>query len=212
MIKEQLGADEVFVWNSVTRSADPDINTAYGGNHFQEKAIAGLQFGTTIRPVASGAHVDQDAPNSRRMCQGAAGANVFERFSRVQQLNIWRPLKGPVTCKPLAVCDGSTVPVKAKGIHMGMFGTRVVVHYDGKQMYNLFWGRLLIVVPTEAQKWYYIKRQEPDEAFILKIYDSEFLPGQAEYTPHTGVDNLNGLDGPEVPRESIEVRVVTCYK
>ena len=62
-----------------------------------------------------------------------------------------------------------------------------------------------------TQKWYYIKRQEVDEAYILKIYDSRVLPGQAEFTPHTGVDNLNGADGPETPRESIEVRVVACY-
>lgn len=132
MVKEELGADQVFVWNSVTRSADPDVNTPYGNNHFQDKAIKGLQFGTMIRPVASGAHVDQDAPNSRRMCKGAAGDDVFEKFSRVQQLNIWRPLKGPVTCKPLAVCDGSSVSEKSKGIHMGLFGTRVIVHHDGR--------------------------------------------------------------------------------
>jgi hypothetical protein len=64
---------------------------------------------------------------------------------------------------------------------------------------------------AEAQKWHYIKRQEADEPFILKIYDSKFVPDQAEFTPHTGVDNLNGADGPEMPRESIEVRVVACY-
>lgn len=63
----------------------------------------------------------------------------------------------------------------------------------------------------DIQKWYYIKRQEVDEAYILKIYDSEVRLGQAEFTPHTGVDNLNGADGPETPRESIEVRVVACY-
>jgi hypothetical protein len=64
---------------------------------------------------------------------------------------------------------------------------------------------------TDAQKWYYIKRQESDEAYILKIYDSQVLPGQAEFTPHTGVDNLHGADGPEAPRESVEVRVVACF-
>jgi hypothetical protein len=67
MVKEELGADEVFVWNSVTRSADPEVNTPYGNSHFQEKAIKGLQFGQTIRPVASGAHVDQDSSNSKRI-------------------------------------------------------------------------------------------------------------------------------------------------
>jgi hypothetical protein len=132
MIKDELDAAEVFVWNSVTRSANPEVNTPYGATHFQDKAIKGLQFGTTIRPTASGAHVDQDGPNSRRMCMGAAGEDVFDKYKRVQQLNVWRPLKGPVTCKPLAVCDGSTVADKSKGYHMGMFGTRVVVHHDGK--------------------------------------------------------------------------------
>lgn len=64
---------------------------------------------------------------------------------------------------------------------------------------------------VEEQQWYYIKRQEPDECLLLKIYDSKTIPGYAEYTPHTGVDNLYGADGPETARESIEVRLVACY-
>jgi len=43
------------------------------------------------------------------------------------------------------------------------------------------------------------------------MYDSNTLPGDAEYTPHTGVDDLHGADGPETARESIEVRLVVCY-
>lgn len=64
---------------------------------------------------------------------------------------------------------------------------------------------------TEEQKWYYIKRQEPGEFIILKIYDSATGPGDAECAPHTGVDDLHGADGPETARESIEVRLVVCY-
>ncbi|KAF2637124.1 hypothetical protein P280DRAFT_552563 [Massarina eburnea CBS 473.64] len=168
MIKNQLGADE-------------------------QKAIQGLQFGTVVRPVAASAHVDQDGPNSRRMCEGAASEDVFERLARMQQLNVWRPLKGPVTCKPMAVCEGSTVSPESKSVHMGLFGTRVVVHHDA------------------MQKWCFIKRQEPNEVFILKIYDSQVLPGDAECTPHTSVDEINGADGPQNSRESIEVRLVACY-
>lgn len=214
MLKEELGADEVFIWNSVTRSANPEVNTAYGSNHFQDKAIKGLQFGSTIRPVSSGTHVDQDAPNSRRMCRGAAGEDVFEKFSRVQQLNVWRPLKGPVTCQPLAVCDGSTLPAKSQSVHMGMFGTRVIVHHDGESCVPtvLGSGGANGSRSTDAQKWYYIKRQDVDEPIILKIYDSKVLPGQAEYAPHTGVHDLKGADGPELPRESIEIRAVVCYR
>lgn len=147
-----------------------------------------------------------------RMCKGATGEDVFERFSRVQQLNVWRPLKGPVTCKPLAVCDGLTVMEKSKAYHMGMFGTRIMVHHDGEL---LSWSLVVTVANVgiaDVQKWYYIKQQEADEIFILKIFDSKLLDGEAPYTPHTGVDELFGADGPETPRESIEVRVVVCYK
>lgn len=62
---------------------------------------------------------------------------------------------------------------------------------------------------AEAQNWYYIKRQEASEVFILKIFDS--VKGEAEFSPHTGVDAIYGADGVEVPRESIEVRLIVCY-
>ena len=72
---------------------------------------------------------------------------------------------------------------------------------------------LIIVWNADEQKWYYVKRQEPEDVLLLKIFDSNDLQsgGQAEYTPHTGVDDLHGADGPETPRESIEVRAVVCY-
>lgn len=131
----------------------------------------------------------------------------------MQQLNVWRPLKGPVTCQTLAVCDGTTVAAKSKSIHMGLFGTGVVIHHDGQYSLSLPVVNSvgLFNRRADAQKWWYIKRQEANEAFILKIYDSKVLPGQADFAPHTGVDELNGADGPEAPRESIEVRLVACY-
>ncbi|KAH7037552.1 uncharacterized protein B0I36DRAFT_67674 [Microdochium trichocladiopsis] len=206
LIKTHLGATDVFIWNSVTRSSSPSTHTPYTPStsaNFQTTAIKGLQFGTaTVRPTASGAHVDQDAPNSRRMCRGAAGGDCFERYRRVQQINLWRPLRGPVREKPLAVCDGGSVRAESKGIHCGLFGTRVTLHHD------------------DSQKWYYIKHQQPDECLLLKIYDSAAELGghAAEYAPHTGVDDLYGADDDlENPatekeaRESIEVRIVACY-
>jgi hypothetical protein len=69
-----------------------------------------------------------------------------------------------------------------------------------------------VVLGEDTQKWYYVKRQDVDEPIILKIYDSQVLPGQADYAPHTGVEDLRGADGPEMPRESIEIRAVVCYK
>ncbi|KAL8291265.1 hypothetical protein RQP46_002243 [Phenoliferia psychrophenolica] len=193
VLKDLLGATKVLIWNSVSRSSDPQVNTPYGASHFQKEPVKGLQFGATIRGTAAGAHVDQDADNSRRMCRAAAGDDVFEKYRRVQQINFWRPISGPVTQAPLVVCDGRTVGVGDKSTHCGMFGTRVVVHHG------------------DGQKWSYLSRQQPDEAFLLKIYDSEVRDGDAAYVPHTGA-NIHGHNGEETPRESIEVRVVVLYE
>ncbi|KAH8879770.1 hypothetical protein GQ53DRAFT_23822 [Thozetella sp. PMI_491] len=192
-IKSLLGASDVFIWNSVTRSSDPDINTPYSGNLRQLQPIEGLQFPELVRPTASGAHVDQDPTGSLHICKLTVGEDIFKKYSRVQQINAWRPLKGPVTSHPLAVCDGTTFCDARKGYACGMFAPRI----------NVFYG--------DEQKWYYIRRQEPDECILLKLYDSKTLPGQSEYAPHTGIDDLHGIDGPESPRESIEIRLVVCY-
>jgi hypothetical protein len=133
MMKTQLGANEVIVWNSVTRSSEPKVNTPYSIGLFdQNKPIEGLQFPDLVRPAASGAHVDTDAMGSRRVCKLAAGEDVFEKYSRVQQLNVWVPLKGPVTAFPLAVCDGTTFTKEHTGYARGVFGSRVNVLYGSE--------------------------------------------------------------------------------
>lgn len=128
LVKAQLGASKVLIWNSVARSSDPKANSPYGGNHFQKEAIKGLQFGGTISassrtspwrnvelrsnplagPTAAGAHVDQDAPNSLRMCKAAAGDDVLSQWRRVQQINVWRPISGtyrsPLLVSPSLEC------------------------------------------------------------------------------------------------------------
>lgn len=133
MIKEKLDASEVIIWNSVTRSSEPMVNTPYSKGVFSQKnPIEGLQFPDLIRPTASGAHVDQDPTGSQRICKLAAGDDVFERYSRVQQLNVWVPLKGPVTAFPLAVCDGTTFAKERIGYSNGLFGSRINVLYGGR--------------------------------------------------------------------------------
>jgi hypothetical protein len=95
-----------------------------------------------------------------------------------------------------------------------MFGSRINVYHGGMLIYCpccRFEGTDWLVIPTDEQNWYYIKQQGPDEILLLKIYDSGSIPGKAQYTPHSGVDDLHGVDGPENSRESIEVRLVACY-
>jgi len=50
----------------------------------------------------------------------------------VQQLNVWVPLKGPVTAFPLAVCDGTTFTKERTGYARGVFGSRINVLYGSE--------------------------------------------------------------------------------
>lgn len=50
----------------------------------------------------------------------------------MQQLNVWVPLRGPVTVMPLAVCDGATFAGGRRGLANGLFGRRVNVFYGGE--------------------------------------------------------------------------------
>lgn len=100
-----------------------------------------------------------------------------------------------------------------KGIHCGFFGSRVTVHHGRSSSLSFqldsFSLNFFPRHPAE-QKWYYLSRMQPDEALLIKIYDSQVREGDAPYAPHSGCD-IHGHDGPETPRESIEVRVVAVY-
>ena len=59
---------------------------------------------------------------------------------------------------PLAVCDGSTVAPEDCVV-----GDIVGRDYVGETIYML---------PSIAHKWFYLSNQRPDEALLLKIFDS----------------------------------------
>jgi len=73
--------------------------------------------------------------------------------------------------------------------------------------------------PAE-QRWAYISHQMPNEALLLRCYDSEMgSQGQALFSAHTAVDVINeplpaGMEEgtPLIPRTSVEVRLIVLHK
>lgn len=73
--------------------------------------------------------------------------------------------------------------------------------------------------PAE-QRWAYISHQMPNEALLLRCYDSEMgSQGQALFSAHTAVDVINeplpaGVEEgtPLIPRTSVEVRLIVLHK
>jgi hypothetical protein len=115
---------------------------------------------------------------------------------RVQIINLWRPIRGPVRDFPLAVCDASTVD----------FGDLV----GADHIYRHRVGETYQVLYNPAHRWFYVPEMRSDEALLLKCFDSR-TDGVARFLPHTAfVDPATPADAP--PRESIEVRTLVFHR
>ncbi len=115
---------------------------------------------------------------------------------RVQIINLWRPIRGPVRDYPLAVCDASTV----------RFDELVAAEH----IYRDRTGETYQVLYSPAHRWFYVPEMRTDEALLLKCFDTR-THGTARFAPHTAfVDPTTPADAP--PRVSIEVRTLVFHR
>ena len=114
---------------------------------------------------------------------------------RVAQINVWRPISGPVRTAPLAVCD-------AQSLGPGDLVATDLVYSDRVgEIYGAAYGA--------HQRWYYFPNMERDEVLLIKGYDSAD-DGRARFTLHTAFDDPTSP--PDAPaRESIEVRTLAFF-
>ena len=117
-------------------------------------------------------------------------ARLTAAGARIVQLNVWRPIRGPVQRAPLALADASTVDGDDLIATDQIFPDRV--------------GEIYNVAHNPAQRWYYAPRMTPDEVLLIKGWDS-LDDGRAQFTPH-GAVAVPGTPESAPPRESIEVR------
>jgi fructosamine-3-kinase len=75
-----------------------------------------------------------------------------------------------------------------------------------------------LLIHSQRRTRYYLSEQQPDEALLLKCFDSASIVGEtttdvASLTPHTGFvdDAYKGRTDVE-PRQSIEVRALVYSK
>jgi hypothetical protein len=115
---------------------------------------------------------------------------------RVQVINLWRPIKGPVQDSPLAVCDATTIDLADLVPSDLVYPQRVGETYSVK--YN------------PAHRWFYVPHMQPDEALLLKCSDTR-TDVPARFTPHSAfIDPTAAADAPR--RESIEVRTLVFHR
>ena len=107
---------------------------------------------------------------------------------------LWRPINRPAYKSPLALCDARTVApadlIATDLVYRDRIGETYAVQHDA------------------AQHWYYFPSLSPNEAILLKGYDSE--ESVTRFTAHAAFDDPHSPpDAPE--RESIEIRALVIY-
>ena len=132
----------------------------------------------------------------RRVRDHLPPAEAVERLQhRFAEINVWRPIRGPIESTPLAVCDSSLMDPKDFVPSDLIYRDKVGENY--RFTYN------------PNHRWFYFPRLERNEVILLKCYDSK-EDGRARFTAHSAFEDPTSA--PDVaPRESIEVRALVFW-
>jgi hypothetical protein len=114
---------------------------------------------------------------------------------RFAEINVWRPIRGPVQEAPLAVCDARSM-VQEDFVPMDL-------------KYRDRMGEVYSVTFNPNHRWFYFPLMQQNEALFLKGYDS-LDDGRARFTAHSAFDDPTSP--PDAPaRESIEARTLVFF-
>jgi len=179
IIQDALGADAVVVY---------DHNVRCGGS---SPARAGHQVGRPVRH----AHTDYTPASALERLRREFGPRAELGLSRFLQVNLWRPIRGPVRDAPLALCDGASLAPDAL--------RAVELRYPERT------GEIYYLTHGPGQRWAFASDMTVDEAWLFKNFDSA-SPGPGRIAPHSAFMDPRHLD--VAPRESIEVRALAIFR
>lgn len=179
LLKEVTGANRVFVFDHTVR-----------------KRVEGVADSTNLRQPVGRVHVDHTAKSGPQRVRDLIPDEADELLKgRVQIINLWRPIRGPLRDSPLAVCDAGTVQFD------DLVPTDLVYDHRVGETYSVRYN--------PEHRWFYIPEMTVDEVLLLKCFDSK-TDGRARFAPHTAfVDPTTPKDA--FPRESIELRTLVFH-
>jgi hypothetical protein len=184
LLKQRLGASRVVVFDATRRSD--------GG--------AGAKNRDGLRGPATRVHVDYTPVSGPQRLKDLLGEEEATRLlssgARIVQVNVWRPIRGPVERSPLALADAASVAPDDLVATDQVFPDRV--------------GEIYNVAHNPDQLWYYAPWMTPEEVILIKGWDS-LDDGRARFTPH-GAFDLPDTPAGAAPRESIEVRTMVIIE
>ncbi len=184
MLKARTGADRVVIFDHTRRSDTPNGAANQDGS----------------RAPASRVHCDYTVKSGPQRAKDTLGEAEVERVvssgGRIVQVNVWRPIKGPVRRSPLAVADAASIPAHDLIATDQHFPDRI--------------GEIYQLARGEGHRWYFASEMQPDEVILIKGWDS-IDDGRALFTPHGAFRHPD--EAPETPaRESIETRTHLVFE
>ncbi|KAI0176006.1 S-adenosyl-L-methionine-dependent methyltransferase [Hypoxylon sp. FL1284] len=183
-VKKSTGASRVIIFDHTLRKRRPELGRTQNDDGKEQPATM--------------VHVDQSEKGALRRIK----SNLLEgedldqllKSHRVQLINVWRPLNGPVLDTPLACMDYRTT------------GASTMYQCDLLEGEYNERGHTATFAHSEKQKWYYLSRHRIDEVTIIKIWDSK-TGDVSKYCAHAAFTHPDTpADAP--PRESVEVRCI----
>ncbi len=180
LLKDALGAEKVVVFDHNVRCAP--------------RAKAGDRSVSGTSHTAHNDYTLRSGPQRARDLLEAEEAE--ERLQhRFMQINVWRPIRGPVQESPLAVCDAQSMEPK------DFVETDLIFEYRTGEIYT--------VAHNANHRWIYFPNMQRNETLFLKGYDS-MADGRARFTAHAGFDDPTSPPD-ALARESIEARTFVFF-
>jgi hypothetical protein len=178
VIREATGASRVVAFDHIARNA----------------ALSAK--GNQIKLPASRVHNDYTAKSAPQRVRDLMGAEADELLKhRFAEINLWRPIRGPLLRSPLALCDAQTLAEENLVASDLRYPDRT--------------GETYAVTYNAAQRWYYFPKMQADEAVLIRCFDSA-CAGAARFSAHGAFDDPNSPPD-ALPRESIEVRTLVFF-
>jgi len=180
LLKEVTGAEKVVVF-------DHQVRNIQLSKHGEKNAREYVWVVHNDYTVKSG---------PRRVLDHLSPTEAHQRLPhRFAEINVWRPIRGPIESTPLAICDAQSIEPKD-------FVPADFIYRDKV-------GEVYRFTYNPNHRWFYFPRLEHDEVILLKCFDSK-QDGRARFSAHSAFDDpTSPPDAP--PRESIEVRALVFW-
>jgi hypothetical protein len=192
--------DHIAVSEDYFAECEALVGAATGARHvhafdynLRDKSLA-RQAGSGVSEPVRFVHNDYTEKSAPKRVQDLfpAGAPAAARFVFI---NLWRPVEVAALDVPLAVCDAASLAIE------DLVATDLRYAERTGEVYSTRFH--------ERHRWFYQSALRPDEALLLKCFDSSNEIA-ARYTAHCAFHDPSAPPG-SPPRRSIEVRTVAFF-